>query len=88
MPRWKKQGFSKKSNQYKSNSQLLASRWTDRKTTDDHNYWENSPDIQQTDDAQTTGIHNHDGLMYVPEPAGSDVSVSFNDLENSRYCFR
>nr|XP_034331420.1 uncharacterized protein LOC117680512 isoform X2 [Crassostrea gigas] len=23
--------------------------------------------------------------MYVPEPAGSDVSVSFNDLENSRY---
>lgn len=90
MPRWKKQGFSNKSNQYKTNSQLLATQWTGRRTTDDHNYCENSPVIRQidTDDAEVIHVHNHDGLTFVPEPAGSDVSISFSDLENFRYCFR
>lgn len=62
MPRWKKQGFSNKSNQYKTNSQLLATQWTGRRTTDDHNYCENSPVIQHidTDDAEDIHVHNHD----------------------------
>lgn len=84
MTRWRKQGFSKKSDQYVRNSRLLANRWSGYRTADEHNYFcEKSPVIPhiEADDVQTI---NHDGLVYVPEPAGSDVSVSFKDLDNSR----